>query len=234
MTATMTKDEREDLQRLVRQREKVMKSAAKQRSAELLADFDNQLGAEYSFDDDEVWAEAQKLAEAAVARANADIARRWAELRIPRDFAPGLNLTWRHRGYGNLVKERREELRRMAITRIAAIEAEAIVKIEVASVEAQTALALAGLTSEAAREFLAKLPSVESLMPALSFRELVGEADPPIAEQLISPNALRQRRHREKRKALRNAAVTSSEPGVTSPETAPAGERSTDEDHEPA
>ena len=34
----MTKGEREDLQRLIKQRERVLKSAAKQRSAELLAD----------------------------------------------------------------------------------------------------------------------------------------------------------------------------------------------------
>lgn len=48
MTTTMTKGEREDLHRLIRQREKVLKSAAKQRSADLLADFDVQLAAEAS------------------------------------------------------------------------------------------------------------------------------------------------------------------------------------------
>jgi hypothetical protein len=46
----MSKGEREDLQRLVRQREKVLRSAAKQRSAELLADFEDQMGAQYAFD----------------------------------------------------------------------------------------------------------------------------------------------------------------------------------------
>ena len=45
-------------------------------------------------------------------------------------------------------------------------------------------------------------------MPALSYRELAGEADPPIVEQLIAPNALRQRRFRERQKALRNGNVT--------------------------
>jgi len=68
--ATMTKGEREDLQRLVRQREKVLKSAAKQRSAELIADFENQMGQEYSFDDDKVWAEASNIAKAAVRKAD--------------------------------------------------------------------------------------------------------------------------------------------------------------------
>ena len=41
MITAISRNEREDLQRLVRQREKVLKSAAKQRSAELLADFEN-------------------------------------------------------------------------------------------------------------------------------------------------------------------------------------------------
>jgi hypothetical protein len=50
----MTKGEREDLQRLIRQREKVLKSAAKQRSYELIADFENQMGSAYSFDDAQV------------------------------------------------------------------------------------------------------------------------------------------------------------------------------------
>ena len=68
--ATMTKGEREDLQRLVRQREKVLKSAAKQRSAELIADFENQMGQEYSFNDDKVWAEASNIAKAAVRKAD--------------------------------------------------------------------------------------------------------------------------------------------------------------------
>ena len=42
----MNKSEREDLLRLIRQREKVLKSAARQRSAELLADFENQMGSD--------------------------------------------------------------------------------------------------------------------------------------------------------------------------------------------
>ncbi len=50
----MTKTERDDLQRLVRQREKVLKSNAKLRSKDLLADFENEMAAQYSFDDDRV------------------------------------------------------------------------------------------------------------------------------------------------------------------------------------
>lgn len=77
--SSMTKYEREDLQRLVRQREKVLKSAAKQRSAEVLADFENQMGQEFRFDQDEVWAEASRLAEAAVSKAQEQIKALLAE-----------------------------------------------------------------------------------------------------------------------------------------------------------
>ena len=70
----MTKGERDDLQRLVRQREKVLKSNAKLRSKELLADFENEMAAEYAFDDDSVWAQAAKAAEAEVAKAQKRVA----------------------------------------------------------------------------------------------------------------------------------------------------------------
>lgn len=83
MNEGMTKSEREDLQRLLRQREKVLKSAAKQRSTEVLADFENQMGQEYSFDDDHVWAEAAKIANAAVSKAQEQIKARCREIGIP-------------------------------------------------------------------------------------------------------------------------------------------------------
>lgn len=191
MSASMTKGEREDLQRLVRQREKVQKSAARLRSAELLADFDNQLAAEYRFDDDAVWAEAARQAKAAIDQAQAEIAARCRTLGIPDEFAPGLELAWSHRGYGNNVKARREELRRAARSRIEALEAGALVAIESASVDAQTRLALAGVTSDAARGFVDSLPAVEGLMAKLSLDEIMGRASPPLASQLIAPTALR-------------------------------------------
>jgi hypothetical protein len=196
--------EREDLQRLVRQRERVQKSAAKQRSADLLADFENQMASEFSFDDDAIWAQARAEAEAEVKRAKARIAQRCQELGIPSRFAPTLDLHWVHRGYDNLLASRRAELRRVATTKIAAIERNAITSIEMSSLSAQTDLAVAGLTSEAAHTFVKALPTVETLMPALSYAEIAGEAEPPIVEQLVTPNALRQRRYRERQAALRN------------------------------
>ena len=195
--STITKGEREDLQRLIRQREKVLKSAAKQRSSELLADFENSLGAVFHYDNDATWAEATRIAKQEFKKANAKIAARSATLGVPKDFAPSLQFYWRERG-DNAVKSRRDELRRMAMTRIAAIEAKAITEIELGCLEAQTQIASSGLTSETARTFLDTLPKIETLMPALSYEEVAGKADPPIVEQLTSPNALRQRRFRER------------------------------------
>ena len=211
MTA-MTKHEREDLQRLVRQREKVLKSAAKQRSAELIADFENQMGQEFSFDQDEVWERATKIAQAALAKANEQIAARCHEIGIPKRFAPGLDLSW----YGrreNATKQRRDELRKMAETRIEAIERKAVTEIELSCLAAQEQIALSGLTTEAARQFVEALPKIEALMPRLTFAEVTGEAQPPVAEQLVSPNALRQRRYRERQKALRDAGSVTGDDG---------------------
>jgi hypothetical protein len=204
----MTKGEREDLQRLVRQREKVLKSRAKQRSTELLADFENQMGQEYAFDQDAVWEQAVKFADLQVSRMQKQIAARCKEMGIPERFAPSISLKWHHRGHDNLIAGRRRELRLMAESRVEAIEAKAITEIELGCLEAQTQIAMAGLTSEAAKQFVSALPSIEALMPALSFAAIAGEADPPVAEQLLSSNALRQRRYRDRQKALRDGPVT--------------------------
>jgi len=56
LTATpLRKAETLSLQTLIRQLEKLLKSAAAQRSAELMADFERQLASEYSWDQDEIW-----------------------------------------------------------------------------------------------------------------------------------------------------------------------------------
>jgi hypothetical protein len=208
--AAMSKGEREDLQRLVRQRERVLKSAAKQRSSELLADFENQMGQQYAFDQDEVWEQATKAADREIKKANVQIAARCRELGIPDQFAPTLDAVWHLRGHDNSVAQRRAELRTMAKTRIEAIERKALTEIEMSSLKAQEEIALAGLTSVDARRFIEEPPSTETLMPRLSFAEIAGEAKPPVAEQLISANTSRQRRYRDRQKALRNAEITPS------------------------
>ena len=56
-------------------------------------------------------------------------------------------MSWSHRGYDNMLENRRKELRHMAQTQIAATEQRAIVEIEVSCLDAQMELAVSGLTS---------------------------------------------------------------------------------------
>jgi hypothetical protein len=145
---------------------------------------------------------------------------RCREIGIPDRFAPKINLHWYSRGE-NAVKERRDELRRMAVTAIEAQEQKAKTQIELSRLEAQEKLALAGITSDAARGFIEALPSITDLMPRLSFAEVAGESQPPVAERLLSSNALRQQRFRERQKiragALGTKALRGSDSNVTEP-----------------
>ena len=63
----MTAGERNDLRSLIRQRARLMKTEAKQRRVELMSDFERQLLAIFSYDQDETWKAAHALANQAVA-----------------------------------------------------------------------------------------------------------------------------------------------------------------------
>lgn len=167
----MSRTERQELGQLIRKRERVMKAQVAERGAAMLADFENQVGSIYSFDQDETWAKAMQEAEKAVSDANTVVAARCKELGIPKEFAPSVAMGWIERGQ-NMVNSRRIEMRRIAKSKIAAIEKEAISKIERTSLEAQTEVIANGLVSTAAKEFLERMPSLEVLMPSLDAREL--------------------------------------------------------------
>lgn len=171
--SSMTKRERDDLAKLVRQRAKLEKALASQRKAELLAEFERQMAQDYSYDDDATWSAAVEAAEAEVRAAKAKIADRCVELGIPKEFAPRLTVGWYGRGQ-NATAQRRTELRRVAATRLDAMEKAARTEIERASVGAQTNLITDGLTSEAAHRFVDSLPSVRLLMPPLDAGEVKG------------------------------------------------------------
>ena len=180
----MTSRERNDLISLCKQRARVAKQMASHRAADLLADFEAQLATEYAWDDEEVWAEAHRIASAALADANVLIADRCQELGIPKQFAPSLEYYWRSRGE-NDSKQRREELRKVARTRLDAMVKGTQTQIDRAALEVQTYLVSEGLESDAAREFLESgMPTVESLMPPLAVPEverLLGPGRGPLA-----------------------------------------------------
>jgi len=162
----MTKGERDDLMRLVKQRERVAKTAAEQRSAAMLAEFEQQISALHKFNTNEVWAAAVAAATTAAKEANEKIEAEAARLGIPEEFRPRMRFGWETRGE-NEYAQRRAELRRVAKAEIDAIEKVARVQIEASSVQAQTDIIANGLNSDAALAFLNSLPQIESMMPPL-------------------------------------------------------------------
>ncbi len=167
----MTKGERDDLVRLIKQRERVAKTAAEQRSAAMLAEFEQQISAKHAFATNEVWRAATAAAIDAAKAANEKIRAEANKLGIPPEFQPKLSFSWETRGE-NEYAQRRDELRRVAKAEIAALESVARVQIESESVRAQTEVIANGLNSAAAIEFLNKLPGIETMMPALDITHI--------------------------------------------------------------
>jgi hypothetical protein len=162
----MTKGEREDLIRLIKQRERVAKTAAEQRSAAMLAQFEQQVSAVHSFATNEIWRASVEAVQEATQAAMQKIAAESDKLGIPKEFQPQIHFAWTQRGE-NAYNERRAELRRVAKAEIEAMEKVARVQIEQASVQAQTEVIANGLTSAAAIEFLRSMPAIETMIPAL-------------------------------------------------------------------
>jgi hypothetical protein len=162
----MTKGEREDLIRLIKQRERVAKTAAEQRSAAMLAEFERQVSALHAFANNDVWNASVTAAHEAAKDAMTKIAEESDKLGIPKEFQPKISFSWVQRGE-SAYEMRRIELRRVAKAEIDAMEKVARVQIETESVRAQTEVIAHGLHSDAALSFLESLPPIEDMMPAL-------------------------------------------------------------------
>jgi hypothetical protein len=110
MPSMMLRRERESLERLSRDVEQLAKADADVRAKELATDFEQQLAAIYSFDQQPVWEEAHRLADVAVNQAQSQIAEECVKLGIPQEFAPRISLRWDDSG-ANASKKRRAESR---------------------------------------------------------------------------------------------------------------------------
>lgn len=165
----MSRRDRDDLAKLTRRRERVAKSDARQRAAELRADGQAQLATIFRADDAR-WKEAISVAQAAIDEANAAIDRHCDESGVPEAFRPSVGLGWSSRGE-NGSAERRVELRRVLETRVTALEKQAFTEIERRSLEVQTSLLAGGLDSAEARAFLESMPTAAALMPGLAVQE---------------------------------------------------------------
>lgn len=151
-------------------RAKVAKAEVEQRRAELLAQAEAQLAAQYRVDD-EAWDEVTSAAEQVVREADEEVAARCRKLGIPEQFRPGFRLFWSGRG-DNAMKERRTELRKVAATRLEAEAQKAKLAIESARVDQLGLLTAGMLETSQAQDFLRQMPTAESLMQPLDVAEL--------------------------------------------------------------
>ena len=179
MSPQLSNAERERLLKVARLREKVAKTAAGERATAMIADFEQQLASCYRFDQDVTWKAAHDAADRIVEEARRKIGDRCAELGIPERFASDLGLRWYSRGE-NASKERRAELRKIAVTRIVAIERQARAEIERISSQAQIELLAHGL-SPMAQALLEQLPQVDKLMSTLQVEEVEALRKPRLA-----------------------------------------------------
>src|SRR5215469_4996418 len=107
MITTMTKADRESLQKVCRLRAKVAKADVIALAAQRKAEFEKQLATIYSFDDHAVWKQAMIRVNAAVEQARRDMMQSFDELHIPRWAAPEIGRPcWYGRGE-NAVASRR-------------------------------------------------------------------------------------------------------------------------------
>jgi hypothetical protein len=166
----MTSRERQELAALVRRREKVAKADAKHRAGELIAAAEEMLSTQFSIQD-ELWEGIAVEAARMVAEVDAQLAAKCREAGIPEQLRPAIGTSWYSRGV-NAYGPRRAELRNAARTRIEAQLRRALADIERRSVEVQTDLVAGGLTSDAARAFIAAMPTVEQLLPPLTVEDV--------------------------------------------------------------
>jgi hypothetical protein len=169
----LSRAEREDLTRVVKLRLDVAKDMVEQRAKELRADVEAKLSAIHRADH-AAWADVTGDAERFVAEADRRIAMKCRELGIPEGLRPQLSLGWYGRGE-SASKERRAELRRTAFARIDALAAAALTQIKARTADVWTDIIAAGLESDAAKQFLASMPTVEQLMPLLPVTEMAAQ-----------------------------------------------------------
>jgi hypothetical protein len=222
----MTKADRANLERLARKRAKVTKTKVGERVKVLRADVEDQLSAQYEFDDS-LWAELTRHANAEVAKVDAEIEKICRRLGIPEEFRPTVALSWYKRG-GNAVASRRTELRKLAYARIDAAAESAKVTIEENLLEVETELIRDGLESTEAAAYLKSMPTPEQLLPQVKVGELeqpkgrgaeyrdaeygrYGGWEPPmeVAGALLTPSSATNRE--EKRQAIRAALAANPE-----------------------
>jgi hypothetical protein len=175
MNAKINKSELDAIGRALRANVKAAKAAIIALGPKLKAEFEVQLAVSYPASGDPVWAVAlQELYEHYVHEQKV-VDARCDELRIPVRFRPRLTPpgwldSWRT-GCSDF-KDLRAEMRRLAGAQIDDMLKSRLAQLELESANIQFEIASHGCITDAAKEFLAKLPSVDTLIPPIKVSEV--------------------------------------------------------------
>ncbi len=179
---TMTKSERDELRRLVRQRTKVLREEVKARTTELAADIEQKLMARF-YDRDQKRLAAESEIQAIIDEANDRIGEALGRVDmqltgIGRSMLPPGRIHWDQTD--------RFALRQAAMRDIEARAQSAILQLSRQEVDLLESLARGALESDEAMAFLASLPSVGELVPAARMEELEAalESAPPSGPEM--------------------------------------------------
>lgn len=171
----MNKSELEAIGRALRANVKAAKAAIVALGPKLKAEFEVQLSVSYPSSGDPVWKDALHTVYETYEIQQARVDARCEELRIPRRFRPhlqppGWSDGWRCSTFD--FKDMRAEMRRLAGAQIDDMLKSRMAQLELDSANIQFEIASHGCVTDAAKEFLAKLPSVDSLIPPLKVSEV--------------------------------------------------------------
>ncbi len=176
---SMSKSERTELQRLVRQRFKLLREEVRGRQAEMTSEIDHAVVAKHQ-DRDEARAEVQRAVNRITEKANNDV--------DDAIKAAGYNRTGSGSGWFSMPIIRwgddgRHEQRRALVSDLEAKVKQAHLRLDREEVDLLQSLAIGALESDEAREFLGRIPTVAELVPASRLEELEASlADTPSNE----------------------------------------------------
>lgn len=166
----MTKAERTELQRVVRLNGRVLRDQVNALKAGRLAELEAELSAMYPRHDPR-WRTITAEAERLIDELDGQLAELCAAEGLRPEFRPGLSLGWYSRGE-NADADRRAELRKLGERRIDEAAKRALAEVTAWEASAATDLVARGLTTAAAEEWLAAMPTAEGILPAITVAEL--------------------------------------------------------------
>jgi hypothetical protein len=165
----LTQRDRDALLKLARERADVAKVTARRRTADMLAQFELEMQQHYERQDNEVFSRVTDVLAVDVQKAREEINKECERLHIPVKFRPQIRVAW---DPGGACGVERQMLLELAKKQAAAQEMRAFEAIEQATVEAKTAIVAASFDPGVAMQALNAMPSVQTLIPPMSFSHI--------------------------------------------------------------